>query len=117
MSDHLPECGYKPCNCGYEDDPRGNWAGHLRCSHVPCICAALRACEQRVRKEESRKVIGSVSLAAIGEANVQQYQRGYVAGLDAAREAVVAVEPWHTQALLLKREDALAAIDALKEKP
>lgn len=78
MSGHLPEC------------PAADPVWHPDYS-APCICDALRACEQRVREEESRNVIGSVSLAAIGEANLQQYQLGFSEGLDAAREAVVLV--------------------------
>lgn len=79
MTAHLPECPMKPIAEAPVDFHQ----------HFPdCICPALRACEQRVREEESRNVIGSVSLAAIGEANLQQYQLGYTAGLDAAREAV-----------------------------
>jgi len=45
------------------------------------------------------------------------HRKGYSAGLDAAREAVAALQMGvlTTGTLLLKREDALAAIDALKE--
>ena len=52
-----------------------------------CMCDRLRACEQRL--------------------------------LDAAREAVAALQigVLTTGTLLLKREDALAAIDALRDKP
>lgn len=40
MSDHLPECIYAPRNV---DPKKGiEWGGQ------PCICPALRACEQRV---------------------------------------------------------------------
>lgn len=88
-SGHLPECPW--ADRGYA---------------FPCICDRLRACEQRVRQDER------------------------AAALYAAREAVAALEP------LLDVEkgmggydccgcatvgylwtDALAAIDALKEKP
>lgn len=106
MSDHLPECPF----------PKHYWRA--------CICAELRACEQRVREEESRNVIGSVSLAAIGEANLQQYQLGFATALDAAREAVDGLaihlvdvrfdmddEPDYKQTVELTK--ALAAIDAL----
>ena len=111
MVEHVQECS-------------GGWFGE------PCICEQLLACEQRVREEEQSHVIGSVSLAAIGEANMQQYRNGYAAGLDAAREVVATFEPLLD---IEKRkggydccgcdttyrlyEDALAAIDALKEKP
>lgn len=89
-----------------------------------CICEELRACEQRVREAENRNVIGSVSLAAIGEANVQQYHRGYAAGLDAAVEALEKYRPNYFASIrqagparvFLGRDEAQAAIRALKEK-
>ena len=79
MTDHLPECIYAPEQFDTEQNIVWGWK--------PCICDALRACEQRV--------------------------------LDAAREAVAALQigVLTTGTLLLKREDALAAIDALREKP
>lgn len=43
MSDHLPECIYKPENI---DPVKGiRWGGS------PCVCDQLRAIEQRVRQE------------------------------------------------------------------
>ena len=90
MSKHLSECFASLCEC---DDT------HFKSTDCDfnCICPSLRACEQRV--------------------------------LDAAREAVVALKPWlevetykggydccgcsTTYDLM---EDALAAIDALREK-
>lgn len=108
---HLPECPSAPYPIGDQ----------------VCICDRLRACEQRVREEEQSHVIGSVSLAAIGEANAQAHRNGYVAGLSAARDAVVRefgpprLHPdWqncddrdHSCYLL---QDALAAIDALRDE-
>lgn len=53
----------------------------------------------------------------------EQYQYGYAAGLDAAREAVAAVQRWHEYSWgmdddesgeYLRRDDVLAAIDALR---
>ena len=83
-----------------------------------CFRAALSAREQRVREEESRNVIGSVSLAAIGEANMQQYQLGYSEALDAAREAVEALDIGRdVRCSVDVKADALAAIDAIREKP
>ena len=72
MTDHLPECHTSMI----PDFHNERWI---------CICAALRACEERV--------------------------------LDAAREAVAALQigVLTTGTLLLKREDALAAIDALRK--
>ena len=83
-----------------------------------CICEELRACEQRVLEEESRNVIGSVSLAAIGEANLQQYQLGFSEGLDAAREAVwESVGPSADAFSQMVFGRALAAIDELRNLP
>lgn len=112
MSDHLPECGYKPCNCGYEDDPRGNWAGHLRCSHVPCICDRLRACEKRVTDQVNREW---------AEISVDDEVRIWNEALDAAREAVAAAydderyahsDDWGVP--VVYKDSMLAAIDALR---
>ena len=107
-TEHLPECG-----ATFISDP--------------CICPWLRACEQRVREEESRNVIGSVSLAAIGEANLQQYQLGFSEGLDAAREAVVpqnvrsaylvSLSPQEQRIAVSALELAARAIDALRNPP
>ena len=102
MTDHLPEC---PSS---SSDPLA----------ADCQCHRLRACEQRVREEESRNVIGSVSLAAIGEANMQQYQLGYSEALDAAREAIAALDMGRDVRFSVDvRADALAAIDALRDQP
>ena len=108
---HLPECkaGYPPL--------RGQ--GGTGPAYVyPCICPQLRACEKRVREEESRNVIGSASLAAIGEANLQQYQLGFSEGLDAARKAVGDLpHPMIDVECECGACAALSAIDALREKP
>lgn len=50
MTEHLPEC---PCN-----DKSAHPAGCLCCEiSSPCICAALRACEQRVAEETEAAMI------------------------------------------------------------
>jgi len=59
-----------------------------------CMCDPLRACEQRV-----------------GES---AYEIGYRNGLEAAREAVRGVQE---DSVFVRIDDALDAIDALKEKP
>ena len=105
-TEHLPECSYTS----------GIWYS----LDEPCICHQLRACEERVREEESRNVIGSVSLAAIGEANLQQYQLGFSEGLDAAREAVMASGGHHERCICDEcygTAAAVAAIDALRNPP
>lgn len=129
-SRHLPEC---PAPAGLiAPVPKG------------CICSALRACEQRVRKDER--------LAAV-EWIVDGFNKGWHVGyevgtkatdaygvmrdhwLDAAREAVVTVDHYRVMecdpglekgryddpdpflaGYLIYADDALAAIDALREK-
>ena len=109
---HLPECSYTPGQPGFGGLNSGVPSTQPYIPGSPSICPSLRACEQRVREEESRNVIGSVSLAAIGEANLQQYQLGFATALDAAREAVERVS-----SLLQPLGPALAAIDALRNPP
>ena len=89
MTDHLPECWVIDC---LPDDCPG--------------CAALRACEARVRASEFPLGV------AVGKHD--GFLEGYAAALDAARDAVIAV-PFGPR--VISRSDALAAIDALKEKP
>ena len=93
MNNHLPEC--------YQSE--GKWGGG-------CICIRLRACEERVEESMDR---------AWEKFSRDQFDAGYAAALDAAREAVAALKigVLTTGTLLLKREDALVAIDALREKP
>ena len=104
MSEHLPECPrieYIVNRHGYT----------LTAGSNVCMCNALRACEQRV--EETWSAI----------AGLDQYAEGYVAGLDAAREAVAAVPPIDQRvddngliSLVYDKGEILAAIDALKTK-
>lgn len=97
MSGHLPEC----------------WASDQIDRLDPlCICDRLRACEQRV-------VSGPMSMPSY----LNGRQRGYAAGLDAARDAVAAVPPidqWVDDnglvSLVYDKGEALAAIDALRGK-
>ena len=100
MTDHLPECPLlEPCDDdvpehGYCSMQRGAFCIHC---HQWCICDRLRACEERVRHE------------GLGVC-IQHYD----AGVQAAREAVLNAglcAPHRCQS------DALAAIDALMEKP
>lgn len=98
---HLPEC----------------FNGRQRSGGLPCICDRLRACEERVNssnltlwnrtKEEARHMID----AGLGIA----WKDGFKEGLDAAREALAAIQGDNSGLLprWVKR-DALAAIDALK---
>ena len=86
MTDHLPECA----DAMIPDFHNERWV---------CICAALRACEQRVNGHRLSYENG----VEVG------YNKGYVAGLDAAREAVERVST-----LFEPLGPALAAIDALR---
>ena len=107
---HLPEC----------------WLSDGKFDAV-CMCDRLRACEQRVRKDEQQK-IRSAHLTGIQVSEVNKaYVSGYERALDAARKAVAAlpfVSPAHygKDALIagaqpdFVRRDVLAAIDALREK-
>lgn len=111
-TEHLPEC----------------WAKHQSDPEAWCICDELRACEQRVEESIDRAWEQAAQLAVA---------HARTATLDAAREAVAALDayyaieecegnplekgdpedpdPWH-QGHLIERDDALAAIDALREK-
>jgi hypothetical protein len=104
MTEHLPECHL--------------WLEPMLSEQDWCICDRLRACEQRV--------LDAIDLPA---ANVQYQKVGYADGLDAAREAIAALEPMldvnkhnggydccgcSTPAMLL--DDAVTAIDSLREK-
>lgn len=91
MSDHLPECIYGTPSVRTED----------------CIfCSSLRACEQRVNDEWVRDYGG---------------HRAFALGVQAAREAVAAIEHWASYnttddaTYQTYAGDPLAAIDALKE--
>lgn len=113
MTEHLPECPIlKPC-CEDEEFPEHGFCGNFvggRCLHcmAECICDALRACEDRVRKDEQSHFLTRYLLGRNGG--------GYQRGLDAAREAVAAVEYLPTNPEKMIRSMALDAIDALKEK-
>ena len=89
---HLPEC----------------WLSEGKFDAV-CMCDRLRACEQRVEEAMDRAWTQTVALAVAHTRTTT---------LDAAREAVAALQmgPLTTGDFLLKREDALAALDTLKEK-
>jgi hypothetical protein len=94
MADHLPEC---------EPDlqlPDG--------SFIACICDRLRACEARVRGDWE-----------MSNGPAFEFSRGYVKGLDAARDAVAAVDPdapgGNMDYGINVQRRALAAIDALRD--
>ena len=107
MTDHLPEC-YWP------DTPE----------RAICICDRLRSCEQRVTERwESLRGWGESYAYKTGSDN--GFDVGYAAGLDRAREAVAETQRWHEFSWgmdddecgeYVKAEEALAAIDALREE-
>ena len=70
-----------------------------------CICQQLRACEQRVREEWY-------------EAQSEAWDQGYMYGL---RKAVQIIKDQPTKRqeywVYIRRNETLAAIDALREKP
>lgn len=96
MSEHLPECAPRISNWG-ED----------------CICRYLQACEQRVRQETF-----DADWSEMGQlAAVRLFRRqAFLAGLNAAREAVAVVGVRKDTSYDM-RVQALAAIDALREEP
>jgi len=97
-SGHLPECSYTS----------GIWYS----LDEPCICHQLRACEQRVLAE--READGPWFRSVVHQC-CEDKQTAYAAGLDAAREAVdsMVIETAGNSAATVNQ--AVAAIDALKE--
>ena len=94
MTEHLSECPHS--------EPALS-PGFL----VMCICDRLRACEQRTANKIAALLVEGID-----------WQDGYAAGLVAAREAVAALDIGRDVRFSVDvRADALAAIDALREKP
>ena len=107
MTDHLPECHTSMI----PDFHNERWI---------CICDQLRACEQRVRLEDDDYSYVAAQAEAYGR------RRGWNEALDAAREAVAVLRtygdhgeviPPDEEAAVIYVTDALAAIDALRDKP
>ena len=99
MSEHLPEC----------PDQHSSHDG-------TCICDRLRACEQRVREEEQSHLPAVLFGNGDEKAVLQIRDMAYAAGVQAARDAVAGVAVRKDTSHDM-RVQALAAIDALKEKP
>ncbi len=99
MTEHLPECPVEKMLRS------GRTVGSQS-----CICEQLRACEQRCDEKRHAEV------RAWSELSRDNFDDGFAAGLDAAREAVAAVEYLPTNPEKMIRSMALDAIDALKEK-
>lgn len=100
MTQHLPECNQRETVW-----QKAHYSG------VECICDALRACEQRMLDDD---------VLAAAHHGQKGYEIGFRKGLDAAREAVETVwtdDPsWDGTNWNNALYEALAAIDALKEK-
>ena len=109
MTDHLPECPIlKPCCDDKEFPEHGFCLGFVgRCLHcmAECICDELRACEERMLNDD---------IPAAVFHSQKGYQIGYVAGLDAAREAVASIRGQWVFGPRIYKHDALTAIDALR---
>jgi hypothetical protein len=97
MSKHLPECH--------------RWFANMPEDWCPA-CEMFRACEQRVR--QSAATLWDHTSEQMAAARVE----GIRAGLTAAREAIAALDIGRDVRFSVDvRADALAAIDALREKP
>ena len=107
--DHAPECDVAIWleRAIETDAPR--WLGVP--DDVACQCQKLRACEQRVRDEYATWHPSVVHHCCV------DVQTEYTRGLNAAREAVatMVIETVGNSAATV--DQALAAIDALKERP
>lgn len=108
MSEHLPECLVP-------DFERGFWV---------CICKNLRACEERVRREEQQRI--ETALTFVGQHDAAWELAVRDKTLRDAREAVAALgnepQPKHdvdpyswSEGFVNAQEQALAAIDALRK--
>lgn len=104
---HDPLCPYFPEQQGFGGINSGVPSTQPYIAGVPCQCDLIA----RVREDEQSHVIGSVSLAAIGEANMQQYRNGYAAALrDAVEEVKLSCS---ADIELVERSEVIAAIEAL----
>ena len=108
---HLPECPMSALPRPTFDYVTTTWPdGEVKEVKWECVCPLLRACEQRVRMEDDDYAYVAAQAEADGR------RRGWVEALDAAREALLSA--WFTANRdEMTWPDALAAIDALWEKP
>ena len=114
MTEHLPECVASVVRMGYDD--------------TYCICPELRACEKRVMRavmhtvdvdsyEEGKRDCKATHPVLAVKEITRIASKGYDTGLDAAREAVAAIhDDCNCYEDLGIRAEAIAAIDALREK-
>ena len=93
---------------GYRDGQRDMLAKHTHAPDPWCDCERIKRAEQRVTRSKKR---------VIQEAEHWR-SKGYAAALNAAREAVAALDIGRDVRFSVDvQADAVAAIDALKEKP
>lgn len=108
-SHHLPECTYSPGQPGFGGIDSGISSTQPYLPPLPCICPALRACEQRAYQN------------GLWATQRWHHADAFAAGLAAAREAVEALPHPITfcglETFDHARSHFLAAIDALREKP
>ena len=120
MTDHLPECPVA-------DGPCCPWMGECECQ---CMCDLLRVCSQRVHTSEAIKRVEAYErgfIEGIREGRLRSskesrrshkeaYAQGLNNGLNAAREAVAALDVPSNWVGSTRQglNNALAAIDALR---
>lgn len=124
MIDHLPECPLlEPCSA---DIPQHGFCSRQNticihcdqntiCIHCEreCICDRLRACEQRCDEKRHAEV------RAWSELSRDNFDHGFAAGLDAAREAVATMtfdSLQRDQGPVATQRQVLAVIDALRKE-
>ena len=110
MNEHLPECPVE----------KRLRAGRTVGSQT-CICAALRACEERVFSLHPEWTVTGLckpDCAACRRLTelITEWEDGYKKGLDAAREAVADINGKWVFGPRIYKHEALTAIDALREK-
>ena len=118
MKEHLPECRSHITGAVYPNRDDVPWDEIGDTKHC-WLCDILRACEQRVRLEDDDYSYVAAQAEAYGR------RRGWNEALDAAEAAVLGVsvyrwpysEPHDKYTECITVDSAVAAIDALKEKP
>lgn len=83
MSEHLPECIYEPEQWDIEQS--------IVWGNKPCICAALRACEQRVREDDKNTFLRAAYDTGREDGVQAARDEGYSAALDKAKDLIDAV--------------------------
>ena len=105
---HLPECGYTPEQLGFGGINSGIDSTQPFISGHPCICEQLNACEQRVL-DAAREAVAEQKLVPLAKQGRFIITRN--TKLWKQRQAWSELGWWDF------RTSALAAMDALREKP